>query len=187
MLCVRICGISFIGFLTPHNFNQLDFFCGGRIAFTIIRALNCGSPSGRFYLTSRWDIAFLAEYNLISDANGDGGCIEFEDFLFETKRAISSSPILIQHQKLLPVYFLLSTVIGFARHSSRIKWLSRARDLYRLYSFPCLTITMLFPKIRIINQCKCISRGVLGIYQEYRIYHVIMWIMQSEMTEMKVH
>lgn len=144
------------------------------VAFTIIRAFNCGSPSGRFYLTSRRDIAFLPEYNLISDANGDGGCIEFEDFLFKIKRAIFSSPILIQHQKLLPVYFLLSTVIGFARHSSRIKWLSRARDLYRLYSFPCLTITMIFPKIRMLNQCKCIFRGILVIYQEYWVYVIMM-------------
>lgn len=131
-------------FLAPH-FNQSHFFCGERIAFTIIRALNCGSPSGRFYLTSRRDIAFLAEYNLISDANGDGGRIEFEDFFFETKRAISSPPILIQHQKLLPVYFLLSTVIGFARYSSRIKWLPRVRDLSRLYmQFPCSTIIRCF-------------------------------------------
>jgi len=89
-------------------------------------------PGGFFHLTSRRDIAFLAEYNLISDANGDGGRIELEDFFFETKRAISSSSSSLWHQKLLPVYFLLSTVIGFARHSSRIKWLPRALNLLRL-------------------------------------------------------
>jgi len=101
------------------------------MAFTMIRA-----PSPRHFPILLQDIAFLADrvYDFISDADPpDGGCIEPEDFFFETERAVSSFASSMEHQKLPPVYFLLSAVIGFARHSSRFKRLSGARNLSRLW------------------------------------------------------
>jgi len=57
------------------------------MAFTMIRA-----PSLRHFPILLQDIAFLADrvYDFISDADPpDGGCIEPEDFFFETENAPS--------------------------------------------------------------------------------------------------
>lgn len=84
----------------------------------LIAPLHLGDSLILLFITTE-AIAFLTERNLISDANGDEKCIELGDFFFkkQTVRYFFSLFLniymYIYHQKLLSVYSLLSTVIGF--------------------------------------------------------------------------
>lgn len=116
----KFAGSRSLVFNTPLLISRISFVVRDS-AFTIIRAFNCSFVWGTFlsYFTT---ISRFWPSTILFPMRAAMGDVLNLRISFSRQNTLSLLPLpRYSIKKLLPVYFLLSAVIGFARHSLRIK------------------------------------------------------------------